>query len=154
MRVGTCPPGCHHWSLSRSAPLTPHIWNIRACLLSMYYPPPRRGDNALLLLPIMRRDVIEVSQSQRRLIFNLEQKWLLSTFKFQSDQVNFAHTALSAKGLDKVLYTSRGKGTSRQAFTLKHRSLNTSKVTGLTGWHWGTQWRGEVLNQSEKSNPT
>lgn len=121
MRVGTCPPGCQRWSPSRSAPLTPHIWNIRACLLSMYYPPPKRGDNALLQGPIMRQDVIEVSQSQRHLIFKLEQKYLLSTFIFKSDQVNFICTALSAKRSDKVILTA-AKGISRQAFTLKQNT--------------------------------
>lgn len=106
MRVGTCPPGCQHQSLSRSAPLTLHILNIRGCLLSMYYPPPMRGDNALLQVPIMRQDMIEVSQSKRHLIFKVKPKCLLSPFIFKSDKVNFICTALSAKRSDKVLHTA------------------------------------------------
>lgn len=99
--------------------------NIRACLLSVYYPLPRRGDNALLQGPIMRQDMIEVSQSQRHLIFKLEQNCLCCTFIFKSDQVNFICTALSAKRSDKVLHTAT-KGIRRQAFTLKHKTLHTA----------------------------
>ena len=46
-------------------------------------------DNTLLKGPIMRQDVIVVSESQRHFIFKFEQKCLSSTFIFESDQVGF-----------------------------------------------------------------
>lgn len=89
------------------------------CHLSMYYPLPKHGDNALLQSPIMRKDTIEVSQSQRHLIIKLDHNYLCSTFIFKPDQIKFICTALSTKRSDKVLHTAT-KGICRQAFTLKH----------------------------------
>lgn len=120
--------------LSRSAPLTPRIENIRTCHLSMYYPLPKQRDNALLKGPIMRNDTIEVTQSQRHLIIKLDHSYLCSTFIFKSDQIKFICAALPTKRSDTVLHTAT-KGICRQSYTLKH-----CWDSELTAWHWGPIW--------------
>lgn len=116
--MGTCPPGCQRWSpVSFGATYSTQLGHQSVSLVNIL-PSSQVRDNALLQGPIMRRDRIEVSQSQRHLIFKLEHNCLCSTFIVKRDQIKFICTALLTERTDKV-HTAT-KGISRQALTLKH----------------------------------